>query len=167
MSSHAPTDRPDMPTGADDTTAPVGDDHHAKARQRRLRLEATVDHVDQVVRASHTDRQQWRTDAMNAVAQLASVFEHHVEETEGEFFADLLQEKPVLAQRVQRLKAVHHEVLVGVERLGGHLFEGVGSATFVSHARADWDELHSALDAHSRQGSDLLYEAYWVDDGGE
>ena len=102
-----------------------------------------------------------------ALVELSADFRAHVEFTEGQegLYADLLATAPRLSGAVARLTREHTEI-------GGRL-EGLLDVTAatdcddVDRVRNLGTELLGLLVAHRQRGSDLVFQAYEFDIGGE
>ena len=102
----------------------------------------------------------------DALTELRSAFDAHVEFAEGEggLFEELLDDNPSeAAQEVDRLKRDHVVIAGTMERVDGLLAEGGGlDDERLAEAAA---ELVRLVAQHRRHGAELLYNVYGVDIG--
>lgn len=108
----------------------------------------------------------WRAHVAGLLNPLRVAFAAHRAVTEGEsgLYAELIQEAPRLAQEVSGLVAEHATLDGAMARL-----EGI-AATIEADAEAIRQEVLSVLNGlarHRQRDSDLVYDAYTIDIGGE
>lgn len=106
----------------------------------------------------------WAGRASAAVAELRSVLDHHVAETEapGSFYDDITQNFPNLAHAATKLRAEHGPLDDGTTRLAETL-DGVSDDDGVDRARAEAVDLIKAMLLHRHRGAEIVFDAYNVD----
>jgi hypothetical protein len=106
----------------------------------------------------------WRDDVISAYQQLRDAFLAHVEEVEGPdgILVDLVEAAPRVANTVALLEAEHVTI---TERMDA-LIDKVPTHP-PAEIREESLELMRALVLHRQRGSDLVYEAYSTDLGGQ
>ena len=117
-------------------------------------------------RATVTDSDAWRGHLGRAVDDLAVVVQAHVTATEGAggLFEELQRESGGrLTAAVRRLRREHERSTVLVDDLR----DAIAAHAEPSSLRQAADELFAQLEAHRHRGSDLLWQAYGVELGGD
>jgi hypothetical protein len=107
----------------------------------------------------------WRPKMSRAVAEFKAEFAEHVEVTEGPagLYAEVLDDAPRLAPYLNDLVGHHRSVWSALDELEGRLEEPHSPESVRRHA----DQLIREVWHHHQRGTDLLYEAYTTDLGGE
>jgi hypothetical protein len=148
---------------AGETTAQQGP-ALSEVRQRRTRLRDAVRALEDGL-ASPAQAERWPGDVAAALEEFLAALEQHIEGTEdGEgLFADVLEQSPRLASRIERLRQEHDEMRILAEDLLGHVRDGVRDEADVQRIRDGGLVLLRMAVRHRQRGSDLLYEAYEVD----
>jgi hemerythrin-like domain-containing protein len=136
----------------------------SEVRQRRTRLRDAVRALEDEL-ASPAQAERWPGDVTAALEEFLAALEQHIEGTEdGEgLFADVLEQSPRLASRIERLRQEHDEMRILAEDLLGHVRDGVRDESDVQRIRDGGLVLLRMAVRHRQRGSDLLYEAYEVD----
>lgn len=146
-------------------------------RLRRAELLESINALEQALAAPVPGGQiRWVQGVSEALLGLSGDFHDHVELTEGPagLYGRVLRTSPRLTHQVERLTR-DHETLT---RLISELFTIVGTAagTFargdsmlaaLDEVRDRGTTLIAALVRHRQRGSDLMYEGYTVDIGGQ
>jgi hypothetical protein len=98
------------------------------------------------------------TDPVAAIARLTEAWANHVAVTEGDdgLLADVVEEAPNLAHRVETLRTEHAEIL---ELLRACASPGTAGAPH----RPAIDALLAAIDRHRHRGAEVVYDAFNVD----
>ncbi len=106
----------------------------------------------------------WRNDVISGYRQLREAFLAHVAEVEGNdgILADLIETAPRVANMVALLEREHVTI---TERMDD-LLERIPSIS-PDEIREQSLELMRSLVLHRQRGSDLVYEAYATDLGGQ
>ena len=144
-----------------------GDADLDAVRAQRVGLRGAMDQVERSIVAAATGRvAEWSAAVRAAMENLSNAFEHHMKVTEASdgLLAEVMQEAPRLARRVDIIKADHATIgaaLEGVQRTlrQGDAADDVG----VRRLTDDVISLLSQLVQHRHLGADLVYEAYNVD----
>jgi hypothetical protein len=134
-----------------------------RAKDQRLSLRRAIDDFQDILDEPGSD----------AAVRLVPVLEHlrlafgvHVEVTEapGGLYEEILEIAPRLANKIARFKREH--VIIARAVVSAHDdLRADGDAP--PELRARLVHLHEMLSRHRRRGTDLVYEAYDVDIGGE
>ena len=113
------------------------------------------------------DQARWTERVQVALVELSADFRSHVTFTEddGGLYVDVLATAPRLSGAVDRLMSEHGEIIALVEDLLVRT-SSPGSGD-VGHLRERGTALLGRLVTHRQRGSDLVYEAYEIDIGGE
>ena len=137
-------------------------------RRHRAELRESMSALEDALAAPVTaDQAHWAQRVTVALMEVAGDFRTHIEVTEGRngLYGELLKTSPRLSEAVARLTREH--VLIGeqVDKL---------LARVASHEVIDMDRVRGLgtallgrLVRHRQRGSDLVFEAYEVDIGGE
>jgi hypothetical protein len=141
----------------------------ADLRRRRAELLDSVRAVEQALAAPAPGREQhWAERVHVALVELDADFREHIGITEGPggLYGQLLGTAPRLASRVDRLTREHSVIT-------GHINDVVARASdpsaheHVHEVRERTTALLAQLLHHRQHGSDLVFEAYAIDIGGE
>jgi hypothetical protein len=110
---------------------------------------------------------RWAERVHVALVELSADFREHIDLTEGPdgLYVDLLATAPRLAAAVARLTGEHLEICDLVDDLLGRT--STLSREDVDPVRGLGTTLLGLLVSHRQRGSDLVYEAYEFDVGGE
>ncbi|MDZ7679816.1 MAG: hemerythrin domain-containing protein [Acidimicrobiales bacterium] len=155
-----------MPDAATTPPATLDQRTAAQVKARRERLRSTEEHLASAAAAPFPGRLDlWWAGVANAATELASMFEHHVHDTEGTegLFSEIEAAAPRLANDVSKLRSDHREIERALERLTASTPPRTPDE--VSAAREAILQVLSRLARHRFAGSDLLYQAYQVDIG--
>jgi hypothetical protein len=141
-------------------------------RLRRAGLRAAMGGLERALAAPAPGRlDEWTAAVLEAVRELRDVWTRHVVETEtpNGFLDELTESAPRLSNQVRQLRAEHTEVFDGLTRAEGDLqLRTVDDEDeWTGAVRAHLTELLGTLAHHRQLGSDLIYEAYTVDVGGD
>jgi hypothetical protein len=138
-------------------------------RRRRAELRESMGALENALAApaSH-DRDRWAQRVHVALVELSADMRAHIDITEGPdgMYADLSQRAPRLSTPIARLTREHATILSLIEDLAAKVEEPEGIRG-VSRIRDLGTTLLGTLVRHRQRGSDLVYEAYDVDIGGE
>jgi ATP phosphoribosyltransferase regulatory subunit HisZ len=106
----------------------------------------------------------WRTEVTSALAELRAAFAAHIDAVEADdgFLADILEEAPRLTAAVNQLEREHVHIPSQIDALLAALATDDPRAI-----REDALALMQAVVRHRQAGSDLVYEAYATDIGGQ
>jgi hypothetical protein len=113
-------------------------------------------------------RSRWGQRVHVALVELSGDVREHIEITEGAggLYRDVLKTSPRLSGAVNRLVSEHRMIQSHVDDLMARL-QTPGGAEDVDAIRDLGTALISVLLRHRQRGSDLVFEAYEVDIGGE
>ena len=137
-------------------------------RRRRAELRESMNALEQALAAPAPGRLgTWAQGIHAALGELSADFREHIDITEGPngLYRGLLTTAPRLSNAVARLTREHAQIRVLVDDLLARV-----SAAEVNDADRLRDlgtALLAKLARHRQRGSDLLYEAYESDIGGE
>ena len=134
-------------------------------RRRRADLHTSMIALEQAIAAPAPGREgAWVQRAHTALAQLVADFREHIDVTEGPsgLYADLRTAEPRLSHAVARLTREHAQIRELIDDL-----QARASGSDVNTVRDLGTALLASLIRHRQHGSDLIYEAYAVDIGGE
>ena len=126
--------------------------------------------VDAAIVAHAGNRVTWAESLGEALLGLQHVVVRHraAAEAPGGTLAEMVALKPGLMHRVERQRAEHLTLLRDLSDLREILREQVVDRQIgVALARGKAGSLQDALRRHMANGTDMLYEAYFVDEGGE
>lgn len=138
-------------------------------RRRRAELRESINSLEHALAAPATGEPElWAERVLAQLNQLAADFREHVEITEGPegLYRDLLDTAPRLSSEVTRLTEEHDEIQKMLDDL--LTFAGTPEAgEDLDRTRDLGTRLLGRLVRHRQRGSDLVYEAYEVDIGGD
>lgn len=134
-----------------------------QARERRIAMRRALTGLEEAV-ASAAASEDWRLEVGTGLSDLRAAFTAHAEEVEGHdgILADIVEDAPRLANTVSLLEREHTEIARLIDEVVDRLASG--SADDV---RAAATELMRTVVLHRQRGSDLIYEAYSTDIGGQ
>ena len=138
-------------------------------RRRRAELLESMRAVEQALSAPAPGREQrWAERVQVSLAELAADFGEHVNLTEGPdgLYRELLKNAPRLSGAVARLTRAHAVISAEVDNLLAVVKEP-GADEYVDRVRELGTALLARLLRHRQKGSDLIYEAYEAEIGGE
>lgn len=138
-------------------------------RRHRAELRESMGALEDALAAPATaDRSRWTQRVEAALVEVSGDFRAHIDITEGAngLYRELLRTSPRLADAVDGLTRDH--LLIG-----GHIDKlltrvgGPDATADVDGVRGSGTALLGRLVRHRQRGSDLVFEAYEVDIGGE
>lgn len=138
-------------------------------RVHRAELLESIRALEQALAAPASGRAEaWTLRVHAALVELTADFREHVAITEGSdgLYQQVLTSSPRLANAVTRLTAEHAEIAATTQQLLDRSAVPVGSDA-VEDLREDGTALLARLSRHRQRGSDLVYEAFELDIGGE
>lgn len=138
-------------------------------RRRRAELRESMNAVEHALAAPAVgDQPRWAERVHVALVELSADFREHIDVTEGKdgLYRDVLASAPRLSEAVRRLTREHVQIAAQVEDLLGRARSTRGMED-VEPVRELGTALIGTLVRHRQRGSDLVYEAYEVDVGGE
>lgn len=143
-------------------------DYLGRVRALRGELGEAIQALDEALALPAGLGGLWRRRVRAALTELAHDLRDHVAltEAEGGLYADLRTRAPRLSVAVDTQLADHRYFLEEVERLLADRDSGQASSDVEAHRRAVGVVL-ARLRLHRQRGSDLIYEAYEVDIGGQ
>lgn len=139
-------------------------------RRRRASLRSAMGRLEDAVAAPlREDPAGWVARVAAETAALRDVVEEHLDGTEGPrgYYAGLLAEAPRLARAVDRLVAEHRTISAVLEEVATLVGRTLVDRTAADPLRERATDLLVLLSRHRQHGSDLLWEAYGFDVGGE
>ncbi len=138
-------------------------------RRRRAELRESMIAMEHALAAPAVgDQARWAERVHVALVELSADFREHIDVTEGKegLYRDVLTSAPRLSEAVRRLTQEHVQIAAQVEDLLGRA-RSTRSVEDVERVRELGTALLGTLVRHRQRGSDLVYEAYEVDVGGE
>jgi hypothetical protein len=138
-------------------------------RRRRAELLESVRALEQALAAPAPGRQQrWAERVHVALVELSADFREHIAITEGAdgLYGELRASSPRLSGAVDRLIREHIAIVTEINEL----LKRSGAREAAEHVdsiREFGTALLARLLRHRQRGSDLVFEAYQVDIGGE
>jgi len=169
-------------------TTPAGDpqmepeaesdtEHVRVLRRRRAELLGAMNALEEALAAPVPGGPMvWVQKVTAALLQLSGDFRDHVELTEGPsgLYGRVIHSSPRLAHQVERLTQDHatltglmSELLTLVGKAAGSFARGDSMLADLDEVRDRGTTLIAALVRHRQRGSDLVYEGYSVDIGGQ
>jgi hypothetical protein len=146
-------------------------------RRRRAELLESINALEQALAAPVPGGQiKWVQGVSDALLELSGDFHDHVELTEGPagLYARVNRSSPRLSHLVDRLIQDHNtltelisELLTVVGKAAGTFARGDSMLAALDEVRDRGTTLIGALVRHRQRGSDLMYEGYSVDIGGQ
>lgn len=135
-----------------------------EVRDRRAKLRETLVDLENALSLAAGRPEQWSSAVAETLGRLVEALERHVTMTERHdgLFAQVLDESPRLAAKVERLRTDHDDLRDDTADLIGRCGT-VTDEDAVQTVRSDALDLINALARHRQHGADLLYEAYEVD----
>jgi hypothetical protein len=151
--------------------------HLDELRRRRAELLESINSLEQALAAPVPSGPiQWVQNVSAALLGLSGDFRDHVVLTEGPtgLYTRVNRTSPRLSHQVERLIQDHKsltelmsELLTLVGKAAGSFARGDSMRSDVDEVRERGTALISALVRHRQRGSDLMYEGYSVDIGGQ
>jgi hypothetical protein len=152
-------------------------EHITEVRRRRAELLESINALEQALAAPVPSGQiRWVQGVSDALLELSGDFHEHVEITEGPngLYARVNRSSPRLAHQVERLTQDHatltdliSALLTVVGQAAGTFARGDSMVVALDEVRDRGTILIGALVRHRQRGSDLMYEGYSVDIGGQ
>jgi len=140
-----------------------------EVRRRRAELRHAMGVLEQALGSPATSRsEQWVARVRSALDEIDADFRMHVAVTEGDngLYVQVLSDAPRLAGRVRRLTDEHRTLSDMIAQLLD-LTEKPADDDAPDVIRDTATQLLARLVRHRQTGSDLLYEAFESDIGGE
>ena len=138
-------------------------------RRRRAELRGSMSALELALAGPAPSGQvRWAERVHVALVELSADFREHIDVTEGDdgLYVDLLATAPRLSEAVARLAREHTQIRDLVDDLLTRARTSE-SKEDVDKVRDDGTMLLGLLVRHRQRGSDLVYEAYEFDVGGE
>lgn len=164
------------------TPRPLDDDHRPESlaleeppldillRRRRASIRSLMGRVEDAVAAPvRSDPQAWLVRVATEVGVLRAAFDEHLAGTEGPggYYAGLLADAPRLSGAVRRLVAEHRRMDAAFAAVSAAQARAAHVDDVVDDVREAVVDLLVLFSRHRQHGSDLLWEAYGFDVGGE
>ena len=140
------------------------------ARSRRRVLARAIRDVEAALAAAAPGREQtWRAAVTHRLVALGDAFEEHIDATERAegLFEEIVRIAPRLSRAVESLRSEHDPIRTGIAEILELLLRPPGAALAVERIREVVIELLVRIARHRQRGADLVWDAYWVDIGGE
>jgi len=138
-------------------------------RRKRAELRGSMDALELALAApAPVGQARWAERVDVALVELSADFREHIDVTEGQdgLYADLRAAAPRLSDAVARLAREHRQIRELLDDLLARV-RIPDSKTDVERVRDLGTNLLGLLVRHRQRGSDLVYEAYELDLGGE
>lgn len=139
-------------------------------RRRRAELRESMNALELALASPAPERQAYWAERVHvALVELSADFREHIDITESRpdgLYHELLQTVPRLSAAIARLTREH----AVITRLLDDLLDRMSTPTAnqdVDNVRDLGTALLGRLHRHRQRGSDLVYEAYQIDIGGE
>jgi hypothetical protein len=162
---------------ATETGAETEAQDFSELRRRRAELLESINALEQALAAPVPGGQmRWVQGVSTALLELSNDFHDHVELTEGAagLYGRVIRTSPRLSHQVDRLTQDHAklieliaELLTLVGKAAGTFARGDSMLGELDVVRDRGTTLIGALVRHRQRGSDLMYEGYSVDIGGQ
>ncbi len=139
-------------------------DPFEQVRARRAGLRAAIDRVERSLATPAPGRaDKWRKEVLAELQALGEALEVHIaaNEAPGGLLADIMEEAPRLAHRVNVLRDNHEQLRASLGAAVAAVEHDTGDDVTASRDRVV--ELLGGLVRHRHLGADLVYEAYNVD----
>lgn len=142
--------------------------HLQEARARRAQMRESIAAVVDAIDVPLGRPLVWRERVRAALTELAHDFEDHIDMTERPdgMFSAVLDGHPRLVRSVETLLAEHASLRADIAGCLARLDHGDATADLAAF-REELTRLAGRLVRHRQRGSDLVYEAYAVDIGGQ
>ena len=137
-------------------------------RRQRAELRESMSALELALAApAPLGQPRWAERVHVALVELSADFREHIDVTEGldGLYVDILATAPRLSDAVARLTREHAQISDRVEDLLARILTPDGQD--VDEVRGLGTTLLGLLIGHRQRGSDLVYEAYQFDVGGE
>jgi hypothetical protein len=136
-------------------------------RRQRAELRQSMSALELALAAPAPSGQRWAERVNVALVELSADFREHIDFTEGDegLYVDILTTAPRLSGAVDHLTQEHREIISLVDELLAVTSASVSNE--VARVRGLGTALLGVLVSHRQRGSDLVYEAYEFDMGGE
>jgi hypothetical protein len=141
-----------------------------RLRRQRASLRSAMGRIEDAVAAPvRGDPGPWLRRVVAETAVLRDYFTEHLEGTEGPhgYYAGLLAEAPRLAGAIRRLIAEHRRMATVFSQVDALEEQARDDRQAVDELREKVVALLVLFSRHRQHGSDLLWEAYGFDVGGE
>ena len=135
----------------------------SKARRRRIELRDAVAELESALSGAASG-EGWRDAVRTSTAGLRAAIDAHVSEVEAPdgLLAEIVDDAPRLSNEVELIKREHARMLVDTDVILSDLDEAEPR-----DIRARAMDLLRDIVAHRQRGSDLVWEAYDTDIGGQ
>jgi hypothetical protein len=140
-----------------------------EVRRRRAELRDAIGRLEAALASPSPGRiDQWRQNVRTRLDQLSADFDEHIAVTEGPdgVYNDVVASAPRLARAVDQLRHDHEAILKQVDHCTG-LVGAVEVDDDIQDLRDSATDLMFRLVRHRQRGSDLMWDAYASDIGGE
>jgi hypothetical protein len=141
---------------------------HRSRQHRRGVRRASIDLEEALARPAGQEAGHWYGEVAVHVRALAEAFRHHVQQSEGPegLLPQIVEAQPRLVPAVQAVKREHQVLLDAMSRLEAATDPSQGADE--QAVREDVLRLLHDVAVHRQRGSDLIYQAYYVDvEGGD
>lgn len=146
------------------------DEALAELARRRSQVKEAMGQLRDALSTVPVDPDRWLTMVSERVAALRSAFDHHVEIHEGadSFLSGIHLNSPNLVPQVSKLHREHGQLDALITEASALIDSARDqSSAAVEDVRRRCDELLSHFEQHRRRGSQLVWDAFNRDLGGE
>jgi hypothetical protein len=150
--------------------APEHEEAVEQVERRREELHEMMVRLENALAApTGSDLADWQTDLLMKCDEFSVVLEDHITGTEGQdgMFNEVASRSPRLTSRIDSLRSEHDLLHVAAQGLRGALMSDPFTDEAIGAARGLGLALLTELARHRQHGADLIYQAYWVDIGGQ
>ena len=133
------------------------------AAEKRVELKEALSQVENAAAAPSAE-EGWRAKLLVELEHLRQALLDHVEEVEADdgLLNEMLDQAPRLANRIESVRNEHPDLCRRVDQA---ILDVRGDADVID-LRAEVLDTLSAIARHRQRGSDLVYEGYHIDIGG-
>ncbi len=139
-------------------------------RRRRAELRQSMGALEFAIAAPvRDDPARWADEVAHAMRALESDFRDHLDVTEGAkgLYQDLRSTAPRLSRRITRLADEHQELSRLIAEVDELIAAAPAEPAKIPDLRRTATRMLSRLAKHRQRGSDLVWDAYAFDVGGE
>lgn len=139
-----------------------------RARERREALAEAADALDDAVARPSGDEQAWKESVAAAIGQIDRALDAHIVEVEGDdgLYREIMARTPRLAHQIEVLQREHVALRSDLDTVRT-LMAGPSGQEQIDEVREHAVRLLADISRHRHRGSDLIYDSYDFEIGGE